>query len=366
MGQTASLFKLATGNKNCEWIYRFWANPGRPWGGIVPPSPVLAPESALGSRPRVALSSAQVFSESVPKALFRDLSPWTLVSKPISVLLPGQPAEHQLNHADLDLRFAGISHMLIVLAVNSAPTQPGKGPLYHPPPRQQLKPSVPSRTADDLKHIPPVLRDPSVQGVIVILGVCPELLQARERFALQLAENLRRRRIIHGCAGDGHGQEQPYGIHGDMVLPTRDPLGTVVTMLATPLGRLDGLAIDAAGTGRGLPTGSSPDSTAEGVIDGFPGAVSFPRREEVVDGPPWGEIVGQGSPDKAIAVAVEDGINHGPHVGFAWPPTGPGRRQEGLQDRPLLVCQITGVWLRVHTLSTFDTPFWNRLLERHL
>src|SRR5271165_5983039 len=249
-------------------------------------------------------------SESVPKALFRDLSPWTLVSKPISVLLPGQPAEHQLNHADLDLRFAGISQMLIVLAVNSAPTQPGKGPLYHPPPRQQLKPSVPSRTADDLKHIPPVLRDPSVQGVIVILGVCPELLQARERFALQLAENLRRRRrIIHGCAGDGHGQEQPYGIHGDMVLPTRDPLGTVVTMLATPLGRLDGLAIDAAGTGRGLPTGSSPDSTAEGVIDGFPGAVSFPRREEVVDGPPWGEIVGQGSPDTAIAVAVEDGIN---------------------------------------------------------
>jgi len=62
MGQTASLFKVATGNKNCQWIYRFWANPGRPWGGIVPPSPVLAPESALGSRPRVALSFAQVFS----------------------------------------------------------------------------------------------------------------------------------------------------------------------------------------------------------------------------------------------------------------------------------------------------------------
>src|SRR3974377_162322 len=62
MGQTPSLLKLATGNKNCEWIYRFWANPGRPWGGFVPPSPVLAPESALGSRPRVALSSAQVFS----------------------------------------------------------------------------------------------------------------------------------------------------------------------------------------------------------------------------------------------------------------------------------------------------------------
>src|SRR5277367_2108518 len=62
MEQTASLFKLVNGNKDCEWIYRFRANPGRPWGGIVPPSPVLAPESALGSRPRVALSSAQVSS----------------------------------------------------------------------------------------------------------------------------------------------------------------------------------------------------------------------------------------------------------------------------------------------------------------
>src|SRR5271166_2583796 len=59
MGKAASLVKLLTGNKDCEWIYRFRANPGRPWGGIVPPAPVLAPGSALRSRPRVALSSAQ-------------------------------------------------------------------------------------------------------------------------------------------------------------------------------------------------------------------------------------------------------------------------------------------------------------------
>jgi len=41
------------------WIYRIEANPGMPRGGILPPAPVLAPGSALGSRPRVALSSAQ-------------------------------------------------------------------------------------------------------------------------------------------------------------------------------------------------------------------------------------------------------------------------------------------------------------------
>src|SRR5271157_5025739 len=148
-----------------------------------------------------------------------------------------------------------------------------------------------------------------------------------------------------------------------MMLPTGDPLGTVVTMLATPFGRLDGLAIDTAGAGGWRPTGSPPDSTSEGVIDGLPGSVSFPRRKVVVDGPPWGKIVGQRSPDTAIAVAVEDGINHGPHLGLAWPPTDAGRRQEGLQDSPLLACQITGVWLWVHTLSTFETPFWNRLSD---
>ena len=46
-------------NKDCGWIYRFGANPGKPKSGIVPLLPVLAPGTALGSRPRVALSSAQ-------------------------------------------------------------------------------------------------------------------------------------------------------------------------------------------------------------------------------------------------------------------------------------------------------------------
>src|SRR5512135_1304854 len=59
MGKTDLLAKLASGFKNCEWIYRFRADPGMPRGGIVPPTPVLAPGSALRSRPRVALSSAQ-------------------------------------------------------------------------------------------------------------------------------------------------------------------------------------------------------------------------------------------------------------------------------------------------------------------
>src|SRR3954451_11042159 len=60
MGRTTLLAKLAGDTQNCQWIYRFRANPWMPRGGIVPPTPGLAPGSALGSRPRVALSSAQV------------------------------------------------------------------------------------------------------------------------------------------------------------------------------------------------------------------------------------------------------------------------------------------------------------------
>jgi hypothetical protein len=60
---------LGDDKKNCEWIYRFGANPGKPGSGIVPLFPVLAPGTALGSRPRVALSSAQarsVYYEPMP------------------------------------------------------------------------------------------------------------------------------------------------------------------------------------------------------------------------------------------------------------------------------------------------------------
>ena len=53
------LAKIAGDFKDYEWIYRFGANPGMPRGGVLPPTPVWAPEPALGSRPRVALSSAQ-------------------------------------------------------------------------------------------------------------------------------------------------------------------------------------------------------------------------------------------------------------------------------------------------------------------
>jgi hypothetical protein len=78
MGTEIGLAPLASDFKNCQWIYRFGANPGKPRGGVLPPTPVLAPGTALGSRPRVARSSAQVpraYSEPRPPAIPRGIAP---------------------------------------------------------------------------------------------------------------------------------------------------------------------------------------------------------------------------------------------------------------------------------------------------
>ena len=96
----------------------------------------------FGGEPVPRLASLRVCS----KSLCCGPSPWSLVPKPIPVLRPGQPTEHQLNHADPDLRLAGISQVFIILAVNPAPTQPAEGSLHHPPPRQQLR-NVPETTS---------------------------------------------------------------------------------------------------------------------------------------------------------------------------------------------------------------------------
>jgi len=62
MGQTALLVKVVGSNKNGEWIYHFGANPGLAVGRLPATLSGLGPGSALRSRPRVALSSAQAFS----------------------------------------------------------------------------------------------------------------------------------------------------------------------------------------------------------------------------------------------------------------------------------------------------------------
>src|SRR3954447_16921893 len=176
------------------------------------------------------------------------------------MLLPGEPSEHQADHADLNLSFARTRLPLVIPAVNPASAQPSESPFHYPAPLDHLEGIAPGWTTHHLDHVPAVCGYPTIQAVIVVLVVRPELLQAGELLPAQLLEDLRGRRPVVGRGGgDGHRQEQTQGVHHDMALPPLDLLGPVIAVRAADLGGLDGLAVDAAGAGRRLATGPATD-----------------------------------------------------------------------------------------------------------
>src|SRR5262249_30438937 len=147
-----------------------------------------------------------------------------------------------------------------------------------------------------------------------------------------------------------------------MPLPPLDPLAAVVAVRAADLGGLDRLAVDAAGTGRRLPTRFAADLHPQGIVEGPPGPVGGPADEVVIDGPPAREVVRQGPPGAAVAVTVEDRIKDVPEVGLAGPPQVRGGREQRLEDVPLGIGQVTRIGFGSHLLSTYESALWNRLL----
>src|SRR5262245_51568043 len=93
----------------------------------------------------------------------------------------------------------------------------------------------------------------------------------------------------------------------------------VVPPLAAGSGRLDGLAVNAAGAGFGLLTGRLPQSTAEGVMDLRPQPMTPPTMEIIANRPFGREVMRQGRPRAPRAQDVEDGVENLPKIG------GPGR-----------------------------------------
>src|SRR5579884_2941725 len=222
--------------------------------------------------------------------------------------------------------------------MDATTTQPGKGSLHYPTLRQDLEPLLLGVAADNLQHVPAVVADPLVQGVVVVLVVRPQLLQPGQLLVVQFRQYLgRRRAVVHARPGHQHGQDHAQGIHHDMPLATSDLLAGVVALGTARPGRLDALAVDAAGTRRRFTARLAADLPDQGVMDLLPRAVLDPGAEVVVDGSPGREVMRQGPPANAVAVAVEQGVDDLPHVGFSVAPAGARRWNQGLQESPLLV-----------------------------
>jgi len=225
------------------------------------------------------------------------------------VLLARESPQHQLDHADLHLGLARLRRSLVIPAVDPATPQPCKCPLHHPTPSDHPEPLGPRGAAADLDRIPTVLGDPGIQRVVAVLVVRPQLGQPGERPLGQLLKHSRGGRpVVRRGTRDRHRQDQPERIHDEMPLAAVESLAAVIAVRAADLGRLDGLAVDTPGRGRRVSARPAADLAPEDAIEGRPGPVVPPLDEVVVDRPPLGEVVRQGPPGTAVAVAVEDGV----------------------------------------------------------
>ena len=81
-----------------------------------------------------------------------------------------------------------------------------------------------------------------------------------------------------------------------MSLASLDFLAPVIaTILAAGLGRLEGLTIDATGTGLGVAAFQNPDIATQGVEDAVPGSVLLPGSEVDPDGTLGQQVMGGSS-----------------------------------------------------------------------
>ena len=99
-------------------------------------------------------------------------------------------------------------------------------------------------------------------------------------------------------------------------------------------------------------------------MDGAEGAVVPPLVEVPPDGALGREVLGQVAPLAPGPQDVEDGVDHVAQVGGAGPPAGLDR-QVGLDQRPLLVGDVTGVGLGSHgPFYAPDHPLWDSHSDR--
>src|SRR5581483_7922006 len=262
-------------------------------------------------------------------------------------------------------RLTRLRRMLVIPAQAPVAAQPGERPLYHPAALQGDEAPLPRRTTHDHHPVRPAMHaQPAVQLGAVVLGVRLHHLQARPVLARELREQLPSGlRVIDVGRRDDDRQQQAQRVHDDVALAATDLLAAIGAHLLAALRGLDRLAVDAGDAGRRLPPSLGAELGAQGIEDLLPGAIPTPPAEVVVDGPPGWEVVGQGAPGAALAGVVEQGVDDLAHVGLAGAAAGPGGGNQGLQDGPLLIGQVTGIGFALHTLFYVHHPLMEQTLR---
>jgi hypothetical protein len=261
-----------------------------------------------------------------------------------------ESAQHHMNVAHVDHRSTRLRFPFLVFAIAPIATVPRGGTFHHPTFLQWREPCDSFRTRLDLDSPRGAMfSHPCVKRMMVIRVVGNYRFETGNIFRLdQLEQFWCCHTIIQPCTRDQYDPPQAQGIHQQRSLAPFDLLAALIASLATAhRRRLDRLAVDARGTGRGLPTRVPAGRCAQGIQQRDPRTVVAPSRKVIVHGALGQQIVRKHLPLTPAPIQRQDRMHDFAqvHLTRASPVWGVGLGNQRCQNCPLGVRQIRGIRL---------------------
>lgn len=140
-----------------------------------------------------------------------------------------------------------------------------------------------------------------------------------------------------------HLEQQTQRIHQEVALAAIHLLAAVVAMRPALFGRLDRLAVDDGGAGSGLAPVRLAHALAEDAVNTLPDASATPRAKIVEDRRPGTIFTWHIAPGAARPQEIEDAIEDPTKVDATGTPSRLGGREQGLEQRPFTIAEVTGI-----------------------
>jgi hypothetical protein len=248
--------------------------------------------------------------------------------------------------SDIDNAFAAFDAALIVLAQATVASEPAECAFDHPAARQNLEAFLPRRSLYDIQGDIERFAHPIDQTSILVNAVSPDLLQVRNSLRQLQQRRLGAVVILDTSGMNDDVQQIAYCIDDDVSLASIDPLEGIKSSLPASFGCLDTLGVYHPGCCVFVTPSFLAFQFAQGGIDLSPSPIQASFAVVVVDAVMIWEVFGQVFPLTTGPNQVENGVEHLAHIQF-YRATSPlsFRKQQRLDDLPLLIGQVTGITL---------------------
>ncbi len=140
-----------------------------------------------------------------------------------------------------------------------------------------------------------------------------------------------------------HLEQQTQRIDQNMPLAAIDLLAAVIAMRPALFGRLHRLAIDNGRAWRRLASDRATHALTQDMVNALPDASPSPGVKVVVDGGPRTVLAWHIAPGAARPQEIEDSVEDPSEVDAARTPTGLGRGEQGFEQGPFAIAEVTGI-----------------------